>query len=133
MTLVRDYNNIQDNYRNLLNKRLNAQISGNLEKRQKGGLFRVLDPAEIPVKPISPNLLKVLLLGLMAGLGMGVGLVFIREQMDTSFHNQEDLKKVTGYEVLAAIPTFKQDQKRPYTSNTAPTEKAYPAAGEKKP
>ncbi len=102
--LVRDYDNTQENYRSLLSKRLNAKISENLEKRQKGEMFRIIDLAEFPGRPIKPNLLKIFLLGFVGGLASGVGFVCIREQADTSFHNPDDLERSTGLVVLAAIP-----------------------------
>lgn len=119
MVLVRDYENTQKNYQSLLDKKLNAKISENLEKRQKGELFRILDPAEVPTKPIKPNRLKISLLGLMLGLGMGVGLVFMIEQLDTSFHRQEDLEQATGLVVLATIPNFNLRFKSAYAITKA--------------
>jgi uncharacterized protein involved in exopolysaccharide biosynthesis len=63
MILVRDYENRQKNYQALLDKRLNAHIAENLEKRQKGEQFRVLDPANLPQKPENPNRLVIMMLG----------------------------------------------------------------------
>ena len=46
----------------------------------KGG--RVIDPARLPEKPFSPDIPKVLLIGLALSIGCSFGLAFIREQMD---------------------------------------------------
>lgn len=73
MILNRDYGNLKENYRSLLDKKLNARLSGNLEKRQKGEQFRILDPANLPQKPETPNLIKIMSLALVAGCGLGVG------------------------------------------------------------
>ena len=54
-SLKRDYGNIQDVYNSLLDRKLEAELSVNMEKKQKGEQFRILDYARLPEKPISPN------------------------------------------------------------------------------
>lgn len=103
--LVRDYENTKNNYQSLLEKKLDAQLSENMEKRQKGEQFRVLDPANLPERPVSPVLWKVLLAGAGGGLGMGVALVYLMETLDSSFRKAEDLEEVTGLPLLATLPT----------------------------
>ncbi|MBI5855467.1 MAG: hypothetical protein HZB35_09625 [Nitrospirae bacterium] len=65
--LVRDYENTKRNYESLLDKQLNARVSENLEKRQKGETFRILDPANLPEKPEKPDVLMIMLAGLAVG------------------------------------------------------------------
>src|SRR6267143_4999845 len=60
MLLNRDYGNLKENYRSLLDKKLNARLSENLEKRQKGEQFRIIDPANLPQKPETPDRLKIM-------------------------------------------------------------------------
>src|SRR4029079_6734969 len=76
MILVRDYQNMQKNYQALLDKRLSAHVAENLEKRQKGEQFRILDPANLPSKPEKPNRPLIILFGILGGCGLGVGLAF---------------------------------------------------------
>jgi polysaccharide chain length determinant protein (PEP-CTERM system associated) len=102
--LERDYGNIRGNYQNLLNKKLDAQLAENLEKRQKGEQFRILDPANLPSKPFTPDTKKIILLGIAIGLGSGGGLVFLLEYIDASFRKAEDVYAVIGIPVLASIP-----------------------------
>jgi capsular polysaccharide biosynthesis protein len=75
-----------------------------MERRQKGEQFKVIDPARLPEKPFSPNVPKILLIGLMAAIGAGIGLALLREQMDRSFHDAEDVEMTLGIKVLANIP-----------------------------
>ncbi len=104
MTIQRDYENIQKNYQSLLDKRLEAKISENLEKRQQGEIFRILDPANLPLSPYTPNRAMIVLVGLVFALGGGLGLVFLREQLDQSFKTGEELSEAVGMPVLAMIP-----------------------------
>ncbi len=106
MGLMRDYENTQKNYQSLLDKKLHAKISENLEKRQKGEQFRIIDPANLPEKPFAPNLMKVLAMGLLVGLGSGFGFVVLLEYLDLSFKKPEEIEEALGLPVLATIPKF---------------------------
>src|SRR4030067_3195480 len=101
---MRDYQNTRDNYQNLLNKKLDAQLAESLEKRQKGEQFRILDPANLPAKPFKPDPKKIVLIGLALGVASSVGLVFLLEYIDASFRKPDDIYAVIGIPVLASVP-----------------------------
>jgi uncharacterized protein involved in exopolysaccharide biosynthesis len=103
-SLLREHTSMKETYERLLKKSQDAQQAENLEKRQKGEQFRVIDPARTPEKPFSPDIPKILLVGLLAGLGGGFGLAFVREQIDRSFYDAGDVEIALGLKVLAAIP-----------------------------
>lgn len=105
-TLMRDYENMKGNYQALLGKRLNARVSQNLEKQQKGAQFRILDPATMPVAPASPNLPLILVVAFLFGGTVGVGIVVIQEQQNPQFRRAEDVEQAIGLQVLAVIPDF---------------------------
>jgi polysaccharide chain length determinant protein (PEP-CTERM system associated) len=102
--LTRDYQNVRETYQALLKKSQEAQQAENLERRQKGEQFKVIDPARIPGMPFKPDIPKILLFGLLLGLGSGFGMAFFREQMDRSFRDAEDLEATLGLKVIANIP-----------------------------
>ncbi|MGA2316993.1 MAG: XrtA system polysaccharide chain length determinant, partial [Thermodesulfobacteriota bacterium] len=106
--LTRDYQNTKESYHSLLNKSQEAQQAENLERRQKGEQFKVIDPARIPEKPFKPDVPKILLFGLLLGMGSGFGMAFFREQMDRSFKDAEDLETTLGFKVLANIPKIEK-------------------------
>ena len=106
--LTRDYQNTNETYHSLLKKSQEAQQAENLERRQKGEQFKVVDPARIPEKPFSPNIPRNLLFGLLLGMGLGFGMAFFREQMDRSFKDAEDLETALGFRVLANIPKIEK-------------------------
>ncbi|MDO9124567.1 MAG: GNVR domain-containing protein [Deltaproteobacteria bacterium] len=107
--LTRDYQNTKELYQTLLKKSEEAQQAENLERRQKGEQFKVIDPGRIPEKPFRPDIPKILLFGILIGLGSGFGLAFFREQMDRSFRDAEDLETTMGFKVLANIPTIQKE------------------------
>lgn len=102
--LTRDYEITRQNYQSLLSKRMEAQLSENMERRQKGEQFRVLDPANLPPKPFQPNRPRLLLMGLAAGLGVGLDLAFLREYLDRSLREADELQAYTQLPILASIP-----------------------------
>jgi polysaccharide chain length determinant protein (PEP-CTERM system associated) len=108
-TMIREFNSVNEAYQILLKKSTEAQQAENLERRQKGEQFRIIDPARVPEKPFKPDALKVLLIGLALSLGAGLGVTFIREQMDHSFRDAEDLETTLGLKVLANIPKIEKE------------------------
>jgi len=93
-------------YQDLLAKSLESELSENMEKKQKGEQFQIVDPANFPLKPIRPNRPMVVLLGLLAGLAGGVGVAFLWDNLDTSFKRSEELAGFIDIPVLATIPTL---------------------------
>lgn len=106
MILLRDYENMQSNYQALLDKQLNARVAENLEKRQQGEQIRVLDPANLPLKPEKPNRLVIMVLGVIGGCGLGVGLALGIDQVNPTFKRREEVEVLPGIHVLATIPQF---------------------------
>ena len=107
-SLTRDYQNTKETYQSLLKKNQEAQQAENLERRQKGEQFKVIDPARIPEKPMQAKVFKILLAGLLLGMGSGLGMAFLREQMDRSFRDAEDLEATVEFKVLANIPRIQK-------------------------
>jgi polysaccharide chain length determinant protein (PEP-CTERM system associated) len=107
MLLERDYGNLKENYRTLLDKKLNARLSGNLEKRQKGEQFRIMDPANLPQKLEAPDRLKIMLLSLVLGCGLGVGSIVALESLRQVFRKADDVESLLQLRVLASIPNFR--------------------------
>lgn len=106
LILERDYDNMKNNYRSLLDKRLNARVAENLEKRKKGGQFRILDAASFPRTPVTPNQPRIMILAFLLGCVFGVGGAAIREQLNPQFQRPEELELILGPQLLAAIPDF---------------------------
>jgi polysaccharide chain length determinant protein (PEP-CTERM system associated) len=107
--MLREAGNLNESFQVLLRKSAEAQQAENLERRQKGEQFRIIDPARVPEKPFKPDIFKVMLIGLALSLGSGLGVTFIREQMDRSFRDAEDLETALGLKVLANIPKIEKE------------------------
>lgn len=106
LSLRRDYQNIQGSYNSLLNRKLEAEISVNMEKKQKGEQFRIVDSARVSEKPISPDMKKLLLLAIAAGIAIGCGIIYLLEFLDSSFRDRKDVETFLGLSVIATVPVL---------------------------
>ena len=106
-SLNREYQEIKTSHNYLLSRKLEANISVNMEKKQKGEQFEILDRAFEPRTPISPNLIIVFLLTVFLGVHLGGGLVFLKDFFDTSLKSSEDIERDLGISVLATIPKIR--------------------------
>jgi polysaccharide chain length determinant protein (PEP-CTERM system associated) len=103
-SLLRDYETQQETYRGLLQKKEESQISANLEKRQIGEQFKVLDPARLPEKPASPDRPRLYLIALLAALAVGFGSAAIAEFLDRRLRSEDDVRAALQLPVLAMVP-----------------------------
>src|ERR1019366_8642629 len=69
--ITRDYEISKANHKSLLDKKLSAEMSTDMERRQKSERFTVIDPARVPEKPFSPNRPLFWSLGVVVGLLIG--------------------------------------------------------------
>ena len=104
MSLNRDYQNIRETYSSLLSRKLEAELAVSMERKQKGEQFRLLDPARVPVRPFKPDIRRILLMSVALGLGLGCGLAYLVEIMDTSYKTPEEVEKELQLPVLVSMP-----------------------------
>lgn len=111
VALQRDYENMTTSYKSLLDRKYQAEIALNLERTQSGEQFRILDRARVPTKPAKPNMRKIFVLIVGAAFGLGAGLIFVLEFLDTSFKSTQEAAAYLGLPLLAAFPAL--EAKRP--------------------
>lgn len=101
--LTRDYQTALDFYNDLLKKRNESQMATELEHRQQGEQFRVLDAPSYPERPSFPNKPLFGLGGLGAGLLVGLGMVQLAEWQDKSMRTKQDIEMYLRLPTLAQI------------------------------
>jgi uncharacterized protein involved in exopolysaccharide biosynthesis len=109
--LTRDYETFQRSYQSLLAKKEDSNISANLERRQIGEQFKILDPARMPERPSSPNRPRLHALGLAGGLAIGLGLAVLIEYLDKRLKSEADVKAALNLMVLATVPVLEDIRK----------------------
>jgi polysaccharide chain length determinant protein (PEP-CTERM system associated) len=101
--LNRDYNVNRENYQQLVQRREQAKLSGDLSSATDMLTFRVVEPPVAATKPSGPNRLAlfsgVFFLALVAGL-LGA---FMMSQVRPTFLSHAALREVTGVPVLGSI------------------------------
>jgi polysaccharide biosynthesis transport protein len=113
--LTRDYDTTRDLFKSLLAKRGEAGMASELEQRQKGENFRVIEPARLPERPAGPNRFRLLLVGLALALGASGAAVVLAEQVDTSFRRVDEVRSTLPMPVLSAIPRITTEHDRSRT------------------
>ena len=100
--LVRDAEANKQLYDGLLQKLKEAGINAGLRSSN----IRVVDPALIPTAPTKPQKGRNIELAILAGLVGGIGLAFLREYMDNTVKNPDDIETLTRLPALAVVPAF---------------------------
>ncbi len=104
--LTRDYETNKNLYRTLVQRYEAAQIGEDMEQRQQGERFRILDPAAPSGTPFAPNRPRILVVTVVLCLGLAGAAVVLAEVLDTSFHSAADLRAATAAPVLVRIPSI---------------------------
>ncbi|KAA1189967.1 hypothetical protein F0M18_12900 [Pseudohalioglobus sediminis] len=107
--LLRDYDNATEEYRDIKTKQREAIVAMNLEQEQKGEHFAVIEPPALPQDPVSPNRPAIIFLGMIVAIGLGGGLVVLREVTDSAIHGVRQLTLEMGEAPLVAIPYIEND------------------------
>ena len=108
-SLMRDYQTALGFYNELLAKKTQSEMTGDMERRQQGENFRVMDPANLPEKPSFPDRVMFTSGGAIAGLGLGLGLAFLMELRDKSLRSEQDIEFYLELPTLAQVPTVGQN------------------------
>ena len=72
----------------------------------------VWNQATLPKDPVSPNLIRNVILALVLGTVLGIGLAFLREYIDESWNLPEEVEQVSGVPTLGVIPTFENSARK---------------------
>lgn len=110
IALTRDYDNLKRSYDDLLNRKLQAGVSQNLEEGQKGERFQILDPPTLPSKPFEPNRQKILGLAFLGGLALGFGGALGLAILDPTLRTTKDFKHFFDLPILAALPVIQEKE-----------------------
>jgi capsular polysaccharide biosynthesis protein len=96
-----------------LMKREDSAIAANMERRQIGEQFRILDPASMPQKPVNQSTrIGVTASGAVLGLAVGLFAILVLELRDSSFRREEDVMTKLSLPVLALIPVMQSPRER---------------------
>jgi len=98
--LKRDADSNRDLYDNLLQRLKEAGVSAGLRSSN----IRVVDVARTPTSPIAPNIPRSLAMGFLLGLGGGIALALLLENLDRTVRSMEEISAISTLPALGAIP-----------------------------
>jgi polysaccharide chain length determinant protein (PEP-CTERM system associated) len=105
-SLMRDYETLDKVYTTLLAKGEEAKVAANMERRQIGEQFKVIDAARMPEQPFSPNRLQIGAIGSAAGLILGLAIIALIEIKDASFRSDQEVVSFLSLPVIATVPAI---------------------------
>jgi capsular exopolysaccharide synthesis family protein len=93
----------------------------NLTKDVKTNAVSVVEHSPLPSMPVSPQPKKAIMLGLLAGLALGLAFVYASDLLDRSIKTVDQAESLLGLPVLAAVPEIgKADAAETNDSKAAP-------------
>ena len=107
LRLSRDVDSGRAVYMQLLNRQQELSIA----KSSAIGNVRIIDNAITQPKPVKPNKVLIILLGLVIGLFISVGLVLARVVLRKGIESPEQLEEL-GISVYASVPVSEEFAKR---------------------
>lgn len=102
-TLTRDHQTSQTFYTDLLKQSEQAKMAVDLERRQQGEQFRIMDEPNLPDSPAFPKRGVFAAGGLLLGLLVGVAIIALLEYRDTAIRSERDIWAFTKLPTLAVL------------------------------
>ena len=108
--LVQERDSSRRIYEQLLTSAGQSEVSKQMELGDKATTFRIVDPAILPLSPISPNMVRMLMMSIGGGFLIGGGLVVGLNILRGAVNSVHDVKSA-GFTILATIPTITEPVK----------------------
>jgi polysaccharide chain length determinant protein (PEP-CTERM system associated) len=110
--LSREYETTQEQYRSLVARQSEADLAESMEQRQKGELFRVIEPALPAQDPTAPRRGRLFILALVLAVALAAGVMLVREAFDGTIHTRDDVVARTTLPLLAVVPLLLSEPDR---------------------
>lgn len=106
--LERDMITKQKLYDDFLNRYEMARITGALGKYEENSRIKIIDKPFTPAFSSNLPVVVFIVLGIVAGIGIGAGMAILIEVMDTSLRRVDQLALISGAPVIGRIPQVKE-------------------------
>lgn len=106
--LAREYETRKQQVANLQARQFNAEMAASAIKTSENDIYRVLDEANMPERPVFPARVHIVLMGIAAGLVAGVVAAFTREYFEPSLGTEHEIATVLKLPVLVSVPEIQE-------------------------
>lgn len=103
--LARQQKSVEDIMNQVQGRLKEAEISAAVQD----STAEVLDRAVLPGNSLGTSRPVIFAVALFSGLLMGVAVAFLRDWLDTTVHNEQDVAAIVGAAVIGIIPNLRQD------------------------
>jgi polysaccharide chain length determinant protein (PEP-CTERM system associated) len=111
--LARDYDVNKKQYDSLLARRESAALTGDMEANNNVMNFKIIDPPQVPSKPVAPNRPLLVSAVLVVAIAAGVLIAFLMSQIKPAIGDERRLRLVTGLPVFGTVVmALSESQKR---------------------
>lgn len=93
-------------YHDLLNRHEMAKITGELGRHEESEKIKVIDRPFTPGYPTNVSLLVYIVIGLLAGIGCGIGLMVAAELLDDTLWHIRKISEFGNINILARLPSI---------------------------
>jgi succinoglycan biosynthesis transport protein ExoP len=105
--ILRDHDQSQKNYDELLRKSQQSELATSLENQQQGEQFKLIDPPSLPLRPYSPDRSKMALIGIGVGLALGAVVAGLVELSDLHVYTEGQVKEIVGATtMIVGVPSL---------------------------
>jgi succinoglycan biosynthesis transport protein ExoP len=80
-----------------------------LARMMRSNNIHLIEPATEPTSPIRPRVSVNVMLGVVLGLLAGLGLVWVRDTLDSSLKTPDDVERILGVTFLGLLPTIEEE------------------------
>lgn len=111
-SLERNRANVQTQYNAAIARRAEASTGEQIEMRADGGRFTLLEEATAPTSPVSPRGKRIMLLGAVLGVGLGLGFVVLLELLNRTLRRPAEMVRLLEVYPLAVVPIISTNANR---------------------
>ncbi len=105
--LIQERDSSRKIYEQLLTSVGQSEVAKQMELGDKTTTFRIVDLAILPQVPVSPNMVRMIMMSIIAGFLLGAVLVIAIEIFVGTISSVDEIKSL-GYTILATIPTINE-------------------------
>ena len=92
--LTRNYEMSKQHYQSLLDKTFSAEMAADLERKQQGERFTILDAAQVPEKPYKPQRAILMVGSVLVSILIMAAVLIVKDMLNGAVKSEQQLKEL---------------------------------------